>query len=121
LAPLRGGATAGYQVYDWSTDCVSRTVVDVSAPIVVVEGVYALSDELVSFYDFSIWVECPREVRLARGLARDGEGARARWEADWMPGEDEYIERANPKERANMVCDGNAGDESAGVWVIGER
>lgn len=45
-------------------------------PMVIVEGVYSLSTILSDLFELSLWVECPRDVRLARGLARDGEGAR---------------------------------------------
>jgi uridine kinase len=76
--------------------------------VVIVEGVYTSRLELAPFYDVLIWIECPREVRLARGVARDGEGARSRWEQDWMPPEDRYLQEQNPRERADVVVDGTA-------------
>ena len=121
LVPVRSGLTGAYRVYDWSTDRLSSHAVAVSKSIVIVEGVYSASVGLSEFFDFSIWVECPRGVRLARGLARDGEGARSRWEDDWMPEEDRYIEVERPRDRVALVCDGGRSDCGGGVVVLQER
>lgn len=121
LVPLTSGLPAKYHVYDWATDQVALNAIAVTKPIVIVEGVYSSSLTLASFFDFSVWVECPRNVRLARGLARDGEAARARWEDDWMPGEDQYIASERPHERAALVCDGTREDYTAGVVALLER
>ena len=106
LEPLRDGREATYHRYDWNTDAVDTAIVSITRPIVVVEGVYALSAPLFPFYDITLWVECPREMRLARGLARDGESARSRWVDDWMLGEDQYMESERPSRRATHVCRG---------------
>jgi uridine kinase len=75
--------------------------------MVIVEGVYCTRDELASFYDFRIWIACPRELRLARGIARSGESIREVWERDWMVAEDLYIAAQRPQERADLVLDGS--------------
>ena len=62
--------------------------------------------ELADLYDLKIWVECPRAIRLARGIARDGEKARAIWEQDWMPKEDYYVNTHLPRERADLSVSG---------------
>jgi uridine kinase len=121
LLPLRSGLAANYHRYDWKTDRVSSHGVAVTQPLVVVEGVYSFSAALSALFDFSIWVECPRELRLRRGLARDGEAARSRWEHDWMPGEDQYIQRENPRDRVDLVCDGSREDCDGGVMVVREK
>jgi uridine kinase len=107
LLPFRQGLATRYRIYDWGLDRLSLHWVQVTQPILVVEGVYSSSAALSAFHDVSIWVECPRDLRLARGLARDGEGARSRWENDWMPGEDLYIQQQGPRERAELVCGGS--------------
>jgi uridine kinase len=118
LVPLRSGLPAAYRIYDWPTDRLSPTTVSVIQPIVIIEGVYSFSRALAGFFDFSIWVECPLELRLARGLARDGEAARARWVEDWMPGEDKYIAKERPRGRAALVCDGSRTDYKESVVVL---
>lgn len=66
---------------------------------------YALRNELAPVYDFSIWLDCPRDIRLARGIARSGEKIRAIWENDWMVAEDLYIAAHQPDTRASLVID----------------
>lgn len=118
LLPLRSRLLANYHVYDWTTDRVSLHTVAVTKPIVVVEGVYSFSMALSELFDFSLWVDCPRDVRLRRGLARDGEAARCRWEDDWMPGEEQYIQRECPRDRVTLVCDGSGDDRGSGVIIL---
>ena len=44
--------------------------------MIVIEGVCALHKMFREAYDLRVWVEAPRDLRLARGIERDGEGAR---------------------------------------------
>jgi uridine kinase len=106
LSPLRRDEVARYQVYDWAAGELGEWREVPPGGGVVVEGVTATRLELASAYDLTIWVDCPRELRLARGLARDGEGARSKWERDWMPAEDAYVAAHRPDERADLVVDG---------------
>jgi len=102
LAPLTAGQRARYQRYDWPSDALAEWH-DVSQGIVIIEGVYATRIELEQFYDLTVWVECPRPIRLARGIERDGESARRQWEEEWMPAEDRYVNEQSPHTRADIV------------------
>jgi uridine kinase len=55
---------------------------------------------------YSIWIDTPRDLRLKRGLERDGEQARAQWE-QWMEEEDRYVERERPADHADCVLSGD--------------
>jgi uridine kinase len=104
--PLVRGRAARYASWDWAEKRPhgERTV----APegVVVVEGVCALHRMFRDDYDVRVWVDAPYEVRLARGVGRDGEEARATWVERWMPGEDRYVERDDPVSCAHVVVDG---------------
>ncbi|HZR94554.1 MAG TPA: hypothetical protein VFA56_02600 [Gaiellaceae bacterium] len=107
IEPLRAGREARYRGYDWAARAAfpdERVVVPQG--VVVVEGVCALHRDFRDAYDLRIWVEAPRAVRLARGVARDGEAARATWENVWMPREDAYVERDDPVSAAHLILDG---------------
>ena len=108
LAPLARGKDARYQRYDWSHDRLSDWVVVPRQATVVVEGVYVLRTELRRYASVSIWVETPREVRLDRGIERDGEAARSRWIDEWMPAEDAYVAAMRPDAAATLVVDGQS-------------
>lgn len=105
--PLLRGEEARYRGFDW----IGRRMFDAErvvrpAGVVVIEGVCALHRSLRDAYDLRIWVEAPREVRLARGVARDGEAARRTWEEVWIPNEDRYVERDDPVSAAHLIVDG---------------
>ena len=69
---------------------------------VILEGVSASREAFQPFLTYSIWVDAPRDLRLRRGLERDGEEARAQWE-EWMAEEDRYVERERPQQRADLL------------------
>nr|WP_068603517.1 HNH endonuclease [Paenibacillus swuensis] len=94
-----------YQRYEWDRDAHAEWITIPQGGIVVVEGVYSLRPELVDYYDLTVWVETPRDLRLQRGLERDGEQALPFWQ-DWMAEEDLYMERTHPQERVRLVLAG---------------
>jgi len=106
LTPIREGRSAHYQRYDWETDVLAEWRTISASDVVLVEGVYTMRCELTHLYDLKIWVECPRAIRLARGIARDGEQARTIWEEDWMPKEDDYVKTHLPQESADLLMNG---------------
>jgi hypothetical protein len=50
----------------------------------------------------------PAELRLRRGLERDGDDARTQWES-WMAEEENYRATEHPRERADFVVRGDRG------------
>lgn len=106
LEPLSRNEEGCYQRYDWEKDDLAEWHTVRVGGIVVIEGVYSLRDELVDKYDYTIWVDCPRDMRLSRGIERDGEDARDTWENDWMISEDLYVKEQNPLSKADLVVNG---------------
>ena len=103
LVPLAAGKPARYR----PTNGARKLVVEPS-DFVVLEGVTASREAFRPYLAYSIWIETPRELRLRRGLERDGEQALADWER-WMAGEDRYVERERPAEHADCVLRGDRG------------
>ena len=104
---LVAGDAADFASWDWRgrRPGPSRTVTPDG--IVVVEGVCALHRMFRDDYDVRVWVDAPYDVRLARGVERDGEAARATWVEHWMPMEDAYVARDDPVSCADVVLDGS--------------
>jgi uridine kinase len=105
--PLVAGRTAGYASWDWAARRPGGERTITPAGVVVVEGVCALHRMFRDDYDVRVWVEAPYDVRLARGVARDGEAARQTWVERWMPSEDRYVERDEPIACAHVIVDGS--------------
>jgi uridine kinase len=106
LEPLSKNLAAEYRRYDWQTEKLAERHKIQIGGNVIIEGVYSTRKELADFYDYKIWVDFPREIRLQRGLQRDGEAMRSRWENDWMPAEDFYVENDLPREKADLIING---------------
>jgi uridine kinase len=107
LEPLLAGVVSKHQRYDWSTNSHGDWFEVLPSKIAIVEGVTALRPNLRKYWQVSVWVDCPREVRLARGIERDGEEMRSKWVDRWMPGEDRYFAHDRPREAAQLVFDGS--------------
>ena len=113
LTPLSQDKPGKYQRYDWGTDKLEEWHDLPVGGIVIVEGVYSLRHELRGYYDFRIWVDCPKEVYLARGLARAAiewperstEESRSIWENDWIPAEERYAREHQPERVADLIID----------------
>jgi uridine kinase len=106
LKPFAEGRPACYRPTSWGGPEKERVVIQ-PADFVLLEGVTATRKAFRPYLAYSIWVETPRDVRLRRGLQRDGERARADWER-WMAEEDVYIEQECPQGNADLVLPGDA-------------
>jgi uridine kinase len=105
LEPLARGEAATYVPNDWGGPPKERVTIEPGG-VVIVEGVTSSREAFRPYLALSIWVETPAELRLARGLERDGEAMRDQW-LQWMAVEDEYVERERPHEHADVVLAGH--------------
>lgn len=106
LEPLARNEPARYRRSDWEGRGKEEWREAVPADFVVLEGVSASREAFRPFLTYSVWIETPRDLRLRRGLDRDGEQARAQWER-WMAEEDDYVRREQPREHADVVVPGD--------------
>lgn len=106
LKPMDSGQLVRYQRYDWQTDHLAEWRELQPLGVVIVEGIFTLRKELTGYYNIRLWVDCPREVRLQRGLMRDDEEARLQWEQDWMVEEDRYVTEHLPHLNADKIISG---------------
>ena len=107
LIPIAAGQSVEFEPTAWGGSPKARVLIE-PAEFMILEGVGSSREEFRPYLSFCIWVETPRELRLRRGLLRDGEDAGSRWR-DWMAAEDAYIERERPAEHADLVLPGDEG------------
>jgi hypothetical protein len=114
VAPLARGESGGYRRYDWVAGREAEWHDVAPADLVVLEGVGAGSVDVAPHITTLVWVEAPRELRLARGLQRDvdlygqeeaEDELRARWLA-WTDDEDALHARHRTRDRADVVVPG---------------
>jgi uridine kinase len=106
LDVLLEGSTAIFDEWDWTEKVLRRQRVVYPEGLVIIEGVCALHQMFRDDLDARVWIEAPYDVRLDRGVERDGEESRTTWVEVWMPNEDAYIERDDPVACADLVLDG---------------
>ena len=111
LRCLHADGEAAYRRYDWHRG-EHAEVVRLDLPdLLLVEGVGASVPAVDRLLTLRVWVDAPRDRRLARGLARDGEHLRAEWE-QFLLDEAVVHDRDRSRERADVVVDGLTGEVS---------
>ena len=108
LRDLDATGAASYRRYDWLRGSYGEECTVALPDVLVLEGVGCSdpgSDHLVSL---RVWVEAPDDVRLSRGLHRDGTHLREQW-LTFMADEEHVHARDRTRERADVVLDGVTG------------
>ena len=105
IQPLVNGRTGRYQRYDWDRRALMEWHDVPAAPVVIIDGVSSARRELAPHLALAVWVHAPRAARLARGLERDGEGARGDWER-WMAEEDSHFRSDETIARCQVFVNG---------------
>lgn len=106
VLPLLAGRPARYQRWDWDRDIGAEWHDVPVGRIVLIEGVSSTRDEVGVPWDLTVWVETPRDVRLARARERDGAELLATWLDCWLPSEERYIKRQAPQQRVDLIVSG---------------
>lgn len=120
VSPLSRDLSTRYQARDWEKDPLGRGLgpyrtVPVS-PLYILEGVGASRREMKDRLVLSIWIETPPEIRLQRGVERDGEGMREAWEK-WQVMEKAFFQWDGARERSKLEVDGTKGT-TEGFWTL---
>ncbi|MDI6911976.1 4-amino-4-deoxy-L-arabinose transferase [Nocardioides sp.] len=104
LEPLAREETGHYRRYDWDAGRFAERVQVAPGPLLVLEGVGSGAATYAHLVTALAWVEAPADVRLRRGLARDGESLRARW-LRWQADEAALFARERTRDRADLRVD----------------
>ena len=108
LRPVAEGRPGAYHRYDWAAErfAAEPTTVPVR-PVLLVEGCGSSPRSLHPWTTLRIWVEAPAELRVARGLARDGAALEPQWRR-WQDTEAAEFAREDTRARADVRLDGTA-------------
>lgn len=102
LRPHATGTGGSYRRYDWHAGAYAETVDVPPAPLLVLEGVGAGSLVVADLVTVLVWIEADLDVRMARGIERDGEAFASHWEA-WAVEEAAHFARHRTHERADLT------------------
>ncbi|KGI84216.1 uridine kinase [Exiguobacterium mexicanum] len=108
--PLREGQTnLTLPYYERDQDAVNMRTIEIAPnTLVLIEGIFLLRDEWRPYFDYIVYLDCPREVRYERVLNRDtyiGDLSErlAKYERRYWPGEAHYIKTINPQAQADQI------------------
>ena len=111
---LSGGTILSYRAFDWEENelTVFKTIhVD---EVLIVEGVGLFRPELMKYYSYTIWIECPIEIAIERGKKRDrnmyGESQDEKWDGIWRDNEIQCYLEFDPIKNAERVIKFNEAD-----------
>lgn len=104
LEPLSGGRPARYRRFDWNAGEYAEWVEVPKTDLLVIEGVG--SGAAAEYPAFVVWVEAPEDLRMKRGIERDGEAFRPHWER-WAKQEVGIFRNARTRERADLIVNGD--------------
>jgi uridine kinase len=104
LEPIARGERAAYRTWDWAEDRWNGTITLPLHRFLVVEGCGSSVGSAGSYAAVRVWVDAPRDVRLARGLARDGQAYAPHWQR-WADQEGALFAADGTRERADVVIE----------------
>lgn len=105
LRELAAGRPGRWRRWDWIDDGWAEWHDVLPGGLLVLEGVGTGAAAYADLVTVLVWVEANRDVRLQRGLARDGEELREHW-LRWREEEDRLHAADRTAERADVRVDG---------------
>lgn len=103
--PLLDKRDINYRVMNLASGTLSAERVNVPAGVqVIIEGVYSLELSFRDSYDFTIFVDAPKEQLMSRAFSLEA-GTKS-WLDKWLEGEETYFVAQHPKLAAMLVLDG---------------
>ncbi|ALV47891.1 hypothetical protein MB46_19665 (plasmid) [Arthrobacter alpinus] len=106
LQPLGDNQTGRYQRYDWASRELAEWHEVVPGGLLILEGVSSSRAAFRPYLAYSLWVDTDPDVRITRGLERDGVQAHQQW-LQWMAEENDWANREAPKDHVALVIPGN--------------
>jgi uridine kinase len=105
LQPLAAGEPGSYRRFDWHGNAYAETVTVPPSGLLVLEGVGSGSRASADLCTLLVWVAAPSDLRLDRGIERDGELLREQW-LRWREDEEAHFQRDGTLRRADVLVDG---------------
>jgi uridine kinase len=106
IEPLSRGEPATFRRYDWIRRVAGDDVTVRPADVVIIEGVGATRSAWRDRLGISIWVDTDSDLRLRRGLERDGLELAGFWR-EWREAEDAYVAAEDPMSNVDLVVAGD--------------
>lgn len=108
LAPLCRGEAFSYRRFSCSRMDYAGAVPIAAAPVVIVEGAYALHPRFGDYADVTVFFAVSPDLQKRRIIARGGAEVWPNFETRWIPMENRYHEAYETRKRAQIVLNNEA-------------
>jgi uridine kinase len=108
LVGWEAGLPGMHPRFDWLLGRYAEWVTVPPAPVVILEGCGSGSALVRHRSSLVVWVEAPAELRLRRGLERDGPALSAEWR-EWQAHEEAHFAADGTRAAADVIVDGVSG------------
>lgn len=108
LVPFcEGENSVSYGHWDHGANSIVKKMEVAHQGLLIIEGVGLLRPELLKYFAYKIWIDCPQDIANARGKKRDREVHKnpqdEKWDGPWERNDTEYFEKFKPNEVADLV------------------
>lgn len=103
LVPLSLGEAVCYSPFSCKSQSYLEKIHISSPHVIIIEGTYSLFPTLSPYYDLRIFLDTTHQKE--RLLIREGEDGYKRFAKMWIPREEEYFLKENPKELSDLVIE----------------
>lgn len=107
LHPFLNNEKVKYGHFDVPTRSISETLEIKNTGRLIVEGVGLFRPDLLKYFAYKIWIDCPTDVAIGRGKKRDREEYNSPgdeyWDGIWRNNDKEYFDVYTPKDRADCI------------------
>lgn len=98
-----------YGHFDWGRNAIKKQRRINHQGRIIIEGVGLFRPELLRYFGYKIWVNCPIEKAISRGKKRDRKANQSSqdeyWDGIWKKNDQEYLDVFKPMEIADVVID----------------
>ncbi len=101
LEPLSRRQPGRWQRYDWAAGRFDGWETLAPPDVLVLEGCGSGARQASALVNVLVWVEAEQDLRVARGVARDGEQVLPKWRA-WMAHEATHFAAHETRTRADV-------------------
>lgn len=90
-----------YNAYSCQHGTLSQKDFDPKLPLTIIEGSYSQHPKLRGFYDLTLFINLPEDIRMERLRKREGDYFRE-FERTWIPAEEFYLKSCGVEEKADF-------------------
>lgn len=96
-----------YQHEPWPGQIAEEPMKVPRTDFLIVEGCSIFHPNLLEYYDYKIWIDCPLSEATKRGMWRDRYVHKNEqdyyWQNVWMPNDKDFFDKYRPDEAANII------------------